>query len=265
MALGDYVVIGKNEMTEQPLRKRYSDGKWQLIKSWRGPASLVDDKVTDVQSAESPEDIDVDVQPAATIAIAIGDANAGNVDDTAIWELLGQDLEKPLALHPYYNKSGASTDYIEEADEAIRKGIARITDWDTLHAGFNIQHYVDCRLRGIDSYITSTYIVRKSVTFTTKTAYKAEFASAKDIPGKVIAWTDLEIPASAKFDQPQVHTAYFDGSWKWKDLALNEWLVKSPQVRWHKGQRIWEVTREWWGAEKWLKYIYDGGTYEPST
>jgi len=264
------IVLGANEFTEQPVRTETIDGEKKVIRTWEGPQALLSDKVAEINVME-PEKLLTQTGVPARIEAVFPDSGEDEEDPvaraerTAVWELIGQDLDKALAVHPYYNRSGATVKMIEEADEAIRKGTARKTAWDTLYSGMHIQHYVDLRLRGVDTYVSFSYIVRKTIVFNNAAPILLEYSTEQDsltIPGTIIQWNQIQVPSTAKFEQPKVHT-YDQNTEPWQDVLLNEWLVKAPTLKWQKNKRIWELSRDWWGAEKWPMHIYDGGTYEP--
>lgn len=269
------IVKGTNDFTEQPIEKFLEDGVQKEKRIWHGPQALVDSFITGTVVPLSPQKIRwTEGVPAIVEATFDGTATGGgdqvqDVEDAGIWELIGEDLEKPLNTHGYFNISGASEEMLERCDDAIRKGIASDTAWDTLYPGFNLQSYVDHRIRGVDTWISFSYIVRKTVTFNSSVPLKVEFttnAQNPNIPGKVITWGQIGIPTSAKFAQPKLHywPHYSTGDNKWGDFLVNEWLVKAPSLRWEKGKRLWTFTREWWGAEQWAGKLYDGGSWLPA-
>jgi hypothetical protein len=265
------ILKGVNDFTEQPREKRLENGVVKDVRRWLGPQAKLDDYVSYIVSTLEPDRVRyIDGVP-AEIEAEFGETQdapyadpVSTVEDAGTWELIGSDLEKPLATHGYYNLSGATVALIEAIDEAIRKGIARDTDWDTLYPNFNMQSYCNHRLRGIDTYVSFSYVIRKEVIFNSKVPLQVEFSSNPrdnpNIPGKVIPWTSIGVPASAKFQKPKIHV--FDRLWV--DKEVNEWLVKAPTLRWAKGKREWHFTREWWGAEAWSQALYEGGSYIPT-
>ena len=269
------VVKGFDGFTEQSSQKRTVQGETKRVRIWLGPASKLDAFLQGVLDLEPPPEsvVSEDGVPAKIEAVfpiasmVPGGDPAVEAEDASVWELIGQDLEKPLATHGFYNISDSAYVAIEAADEAIRKGTARKTDWDVIYATWNIQSYVNHQLRGIDTWNTSSYIVRKSMVFNSAVPIKLEFSVAPGSParpGTVITWADLDtlIPESAKFERPLVHL-YDSNFLAFIDKPLNEWLVKAPSLKWEKGKKIWELTREYWGAEKWSQDLYDGGSYVP--
>ena len=267
MAVGDYTVVGPSDFVEQPKRTDETDGIETTIREWQGPASGVEDKIDEIKEELSPDSISVEKSPRSVIIATFADVPldvaAMDPEDNAVWELIGQDLQKPLQVHPYYHTTDVAPSMIERADQMIRKGTAGSIDWDTEYgAAFHMQHYVSLRLFGIDSYIDFSYIIRKTYTFSNEADFKAEFSMPKDIPGTVISWNDLVVPDRVKFEQPKVH--HWDKNAEaWVDKLLVEWLVKSPNVKQQKRPKGWQLIREYWGAEAWAKYIYDGGSWEP--
>lgn len=260
-------VLGANEFTELAKRRELVGGVWKVKRRWEGPQALLDAKTTEVvDEIGRTNNITADEGVPAVIESTSADMSGDQFDpaqqaeDSAVWELLGQDLEKPIGTHPYFEFSpGATPGYIEQADEAIRKGTARGTDWSAIDS--HLQEYVNLRLVGVDTYISFSYIVRKTITFADEVLIWAEFGgNANMTPGQVITWDAIQIPAKAHFQKPSIHEKRYGTS---EDVPVDQWLVKSPQVRWTKGKKLWELTREWWGAVKWSQALYDGGTYSP--
>ncbi|MEN6360040.1 MAG: hypothetical protein ABFD59_08290 [Smithella sp.] len=259
------VVIGADEFTEQPVRRVYSQGQgWKTVRTWIGPQALTSAKEDDILlMSPAPEGIltteGVPAQIEATFSLAGGSSGIPDLIDEqdARWELLGEDLEKDIATHGYYNVSGSTAAIIEEIDEQIKKGKARNFDWDTLYPSMNMQSYCNHKLRGMDDYVTFAYIIRKTITTSSTTLLEEDFSA---VPGKIISWGDIGVPSSAKFKQPKIHCYETDA---WVDKLVSQWMVKAPSVRWQKGKRLWELTREWWGAEKWSSALYDGGSFTP--
>jgi len=99
-----------------------------------------------------------------------------------------------------------------------------------------------------------TYTVRKTITTSLSGIEKFEDKDA----GLVIPWAEIGIPDSVKFSQPVFN--------KWDGVELedpdgtlvNEWLVSAATVRYER--RRYTITKEWYGAVRWYKILYKGGT-----
>ena len=262
MAAGDYVVIGPSDFSEQPKKTEEADGILTTLREWQGPASGVEDKIEEIKEELVPQRISAAKSPLSVIQATFCTSIAPDLDDNAVWELIGRDLDKPLQVHPYYKTTNRSSEIIELADQKIRKGVAGSVDWDTEYPDMNIQDYVNRRLHGIDSYISFSYIVRKTLTFTDDYQYRVAFSRIVEIPGRVITWSKIAVPDRVKFAQPTVHQ-WNSTTKAWGNVALDQWLIKSPGVRQQKRPIGWTLTREYWGAEDWAKHIYDGGSWDP--
>lgn len=266
--MADEITRGLAAFTEQPQRVEFQAGAWWQVRRWEGPQSLLDDFLPEVIDLNPTRITRINGVPAIVEAwTEWEDAPVDPVvaaEDNAVWEMIGQDLDKPIETHGYWNRSGVTVSSLEAANDAIRRGTAGAIDWDTLYPALEVQAFVNHKLRGIDTYDTFAYICRKTIQFSKDTAIELEFEGVTNIPGKVLTWAQLVaiIPASAKFKQPKVHV-YDPVAATWTDKPLNEWLIKAPTLRWEKSTKLWELTREYWGAEKWSSVLYDGGTYVP--
>ena len=270
------VIQGSEEFTEQPAERRTDDGETKLVRTWLGPQAGLSAKLIEVnnmsptpESTKSFNGVPAMVQATFPDQEDDEDDPAARAEAAAVWELIPQQINKPLATHGYFNVSGSALEMLEAADEAIRKGTARKTNWDAApYVGYHIQSYVNHRLRGIDTYVAFTYIVRRTVVFNSATFLQAEFSTAPEahkLPGVITTWERIGVPDSAKFTKPKIHSAKHNvfGDGQWEDLELDEWLVMAPSVKWQRGKKRWELVREWWGAEKWSSALYQYGTYVP--
>ena len=96
---------------------------------------------------------------------------------------------------------------------------------------------------GIESYIISQYVLRKSITMPTST--KDIYALA-NVNKRLTSWMmdNLEgVPAGLKFAMPD----------------YGEWLKKAPNVQYQRNKMT--IDQEYWHAEDWNDYIYARATY----
>lgn len=271
MAAGDLVSIGLQDFTEQPKEYRYDNGYWKLIRRWEGPPDLLVTAMQTVQATTIPDSIVAVQGVPGTIQATYGDQDPTSntppevaAEDAAVWELLVPQLEKGLRTHGQFLISGVSVSVMEEIDEAIRKGFARNVDWAAKFGGAigaAAQKYCNYRLRGVDSYISFSFVVRKTLSFSNPVNLQAMFANANEIPGKVIGWNAIGVPAAAKFQQPKIHL-FDENAQAFQDRPINEWLVMGADVQWDKVKNIWTIRRDWMGAEAWAD-LYDGGSWIP--
>lgn len=258
-------IVGRDDFTEQPKRRVWRQGEgWRTIRTWIGPQDLATGKESEVRILNpAPDTITTTLGVPCVIEAEFGDAGGQEIpeiqdESDATWELIGSDLEKPIETHGYYNKSDSSPEKIEHINDAIRRGKARATNWDTEYPGMNAQSFADHKLRGIDSYVSFAYIIRKTIVTKYFTSLKIDSASA----GKIIAYSAIGVPSKAKFSRPRIHR-YNRNSSAWEDFDINEWMIKAPSVTWVRSRRVWTLAQEWWGAEFWSSALYDGGTYTP--
>jgi hypothetical protein len=262
--MAEETILGINGFTEQPRRREYQiDKGWVSTRTWEGPQALVDAFVDTLQVLEPPpEQIRYEYGVPAKVEAdfpAIGGTTGGELpsdivdENNAVWEMIGQQLEKDIRVHGIYNISGASPAAVEKVDESIRRGKAGDVNWDTAYPGFNLNNYRSHRLNGIEAYTSFSYIVRKTISTNKKSALYANDV----VPGKVVAWSAIGVPETSKIRQPKV--AKYSGGWT--DALITEWLVMSPTIRWTSSTKRYDIVREWWGAEKWSGALYQGGSY----
>lgn len=257
-------VQGATGFTEQPKKRTWQDGKgWFTTRSWEGPQSGVDAQVDTVKLLDpAPDAIRYTYGVPAVIEADFsetgGTATTIDTEDeaSAVWELIAQPLEKDIRTHGYFNISGISTQMLEEVDNAIRRGTAGATDYDSLYSGMHLNSYRNHRLRGIEAYQSFSYIIRKTISTS-----KASTLDVDDVkPGQVVVFTTIGVPTTSKIQQPTIRL--YENS-AWTDKAINEWLVMAPTIRWTKSTKRYDLVREWWGAEKWSQALYENGTYVP--
>jgi hypothetical protein len=180
--------------------------------------------------------------------------------DEAVWELNGETVEKKIESHGKFNYSGSSQEWLEKIEAAIKDGTASDHDWDTESSSLGeFNKYVQLRMMGVDSYESYTYRVRCTKVVSKVSLLKAVYTNV----GKIVAWTAIGVPATAKFSQPVIHMVKPLNSGAWSDESVNEWLVQPPSVRWRKGIRKWEITQEWIGTVSASGTLYDGGGQTP--
>lgn len=271
----DEVIKGVNGFTEQPIERVRRLGEvMKTIRRWEGPQALADAFMVGVHNAQGgsfPSVPPVSLRlkkgvPATIEAEYVGDGDQTIVDmpdqdslsqEEAVWEQVPADLEKPIETHGFYNLSGFTPAILETINTAIRKGVAGATNWDSLFGNFNFNSFRNHKLRGMDTYIPQSYIVRQTITTTS-----LSFILQPAVPaGKIITYAQIFIPISAHFQQPKTHQYLQTG--QWDDVLVNEWMVKAPSVTWSRSKRLWTLQREWWGAEKWSGALYHGGSYVP--
>jgi len=158
--------------------------------------------------------------------------------------------------------SGMTPGKMEQIDAAIRAGTSTNTDWGGGISGFFLNDYRNHKLRGIESWITFSYVIRKTITTTNATTLKLKFIQ---IPGTIITYNSIGVPSWAKFTQPKVHLFNADPGTPnvWSNIDLDQWMVKAPTQRWQKGKKAHELIQEYWGAVGYSSVLYEHGNYTP--
>lgn len=184
--------------------------------------------------------------------------------DEAVWELVGETVEKRLESHGKFNLLAGSQGVLALIEKDISDGtIANPTtgalakNWDTLYPGVgSLNQYAKLRLSGVDSYKETVFRVRMSMTVSRVSLIKCKLSDF----GKIVQWSAIGVPSSAKFNQPSIHICKPLNGGAFSDEPVNEWFVEPPQVRWRKLLRKWDVSQEWVGAVAASATLYDGGT-----
>jgi len=264
--MADEIVKGTNGFTLVKQSEKWKpENGWQSVHIYEGPQALRR-SYADTLILAGALDLDIGTgvpcQITATFPLQVaGWDSDGKAQDEAVWELIGEPVERRLQSHGKFNYSISSAAILERIDKAISDGTAADTDWDVEGAGLGeFNSYRNLRLMGVDSYDSYIYRVRASVTVSKESLLKASFADV----GKVVAWSAIAIgtvtPAKAKFGQPVIHMCKPLNSGSWSDESVNEWLKQPPTVSWVKGQRKWRITQEWIGAVAMSDVLYDGGS-----
>lgn len=276
----DEIIKGLDAFTEQPRRREKEPGKpWRTIRSFKGPQHLTEAKEDELLLL-NPLKLETEKGIPATITIETEDSG-GNAQvgeqialSEVIWEEDWDRLEKDIRSHGWFNESGISIEFMEQIDAAIKKGTASLTNWNTLAGLMHLNDYRDCRLQGIDSYVMFSPIIRG--TLVTRSSYSIR-APAVQI-GKIVPWSEVKLPItgalstpdSAKIDCPKIHYYTFLNIPPWPadvahDASVSEWMIAPARVKYNPKTHEWAFVFEWYGAEKWTKCLYDGGTgYPPS-
>lgn len=96
---------------------------------------------------------------------------------------------------------------------------------------------------GVDSFIVSRYVLRKSLTMPTSTK---DIYGLQNVNKRVTPW-QMEnkegVPTGLKFAMPD------DG----------EWLKKAPNVQYQRTKMV--IDQEYWHADDWNDYIYEQASY----
>lgn len=281
MAAGDAVVIGSNAFTEQPTRRRYVKGRgWYRVRTFIGPNdSTLIDTLTASLTAANVEDIDVSAgHPTTVTALVPSDANQAGVglDDPDLqteWSLEPYDLNKSLSTHGKFNGSAVSASVLATIDAELAKGNGYNKDWEAQFGSIGeLNDYAKLRGQSVDDYLQFGYVLRAVLSCEADNEYIVELQQSglipTFVPGRIVKWSDIGVPASAKIEQPAAH--YYGGAEDplgtgWHDVLVNEWMVKPMAIRFSRRGRVRtrQIVREFLGAVRWSSTLYDGGTGVP--
>lgn len=250
-------VVGDQGYTEQPRRRRWSrELGWQTVREWRGPVESVTALVPSLMAYADEIEVEEGV-PAKVTAYISDDDSGGAPQDREELELDGNDLERPLELHPWWKANVTNYDAWVAAVAVLKSDIEgqvrgvgvpqegrkiepKHNDYDDEFGTQNVNRLRDCLLVDTQNYSAAQYVLRHTVHAGSRSAYKASMAGVN----RVVSSADLPSNADAKFNLPP-------------DV---EWLKKPPHVQ-RVGMR-YRITQEYWAAKQWL-WLY-GGTADLS-
>jgi hypothetical protein len=255
-------VVGANTFTEQPKSKKKALGRgWVTVRTWHGPRAMADEFISGSIIPIGPTSIDVTEGTPAVITATFPDAEAilssdplTEAEDEAIWELIPAPLDKILATHPAFQQSGQTPTAIESIEKALRDGTATETDWNTLFGLANMNDYRNLRVKGVDSWRTWGWTIRKSISVGDAVLVAAEEVDTQ----KIVTYNQIGIPDDVKWSQPKYKI--WDGVKAAEPKLIDEWMACPPTIKYSR--KKYDIVREWIGAVKWYKIMYEGGTAE---
>lgn len=167
--------------------------------------------------------------------------NASLLEAEALWELLPNEVLKPIETMLYFTTTDDDGAAVTAADLAnIRRYYSRAQDPTAapLIADKALELY-KYLLWGMEECYDSSYSLRRTYTVSGRTTLAATYTGVNTV----------EAP-------PNISTA----NTLIGVLPSGEWLKKGPVVR-SLPRRKWHVQQEWWWAKQWAK-VY-GGTWTP--
>jgi len=180
----------------------------------------------------------------------IGTVIAVAVEDSAtVYELLGQDIMKPLAQTYYYAIDIAAGPVLNGEDitavmsyyeSATTPSAAVLAVWDAYKV--KMRQFLADMDYGIQELPEAMYVLRETKTVSKRSTVTANYENVNRV--------------SSPPDVSAVNSLINYGA-----LAGKEWLKKSPTTRTY-GKRKWQIQTEWWGADKWSARHY-GGSWNP--
>jgi hypothetical protein len=252
MAAGDAVYKGDgSQMHKQPDEIEYTveDGR-AYTKKYIGQPSLVDAMV-DTQVAAGATKINISMAHPAVLTAYIPYVGAEGK-----WELIPEQFEKRIEAHPLWSGTEANVKWIEAINKAITAGTSGDDDWDATKpagtTGSSFNAFRNLKLGGTDSYLSYTYRIR-----CTKSYNVTEYPQGIQFQfeGSVVTYADIGVPLATKWLQPATFVLVAGGSPAFS--PINQWYVFAPSIQ--KVGNVYQITREWLGADHWSSTLYYGG------
>ena len=252
-------IVGSTEAIEQPIRREWSasDG-WQTIRSWMGPYAAVEALANEFSTTTSGVDsMSLDkngVEGILTTRINDdpGTGTGGSVAlANATWELILNEMMKPLRHSSYFDTGSAAikTEYAQILDAFNQGQIASFSTTSNQGTVFKA-----ALIAGISDTMVAAPVLRQTMIVSRRNEVNVIVADAFTVKtsATILAlipvdfiWRSVLHPTTGTF----------------KDYT---WLQKLPTFR-RIGRSRFEIGLEYWGAEKWVKYFYSGGTDDLGT
>ncbi len=248
-----HTVIGNTEVVQyRPRRVWDATNGWSTVTRYEGTAEAIQAKANELANNDSGVDvIEEDIHgKAGTLMCRVyedaGSGGGGNTEElNAVWELIAQDILKPIERHSDYNaiKEARKRDIENYVRDRVQYSsiTAPTTDAEKALAGYFAN-------QTLDFYLTQL-ILRKTCVVTTKSAITISYTGMNRVvtlasinPPSILLGTLTSLPLESGSS----------GAW--------EWLKKGPQLR-QIARRKFQIVYEYWGAEKWAE-IY-GGSWTP--
>lgn len=271
MAAGDAIIVGIQDMTEQGIRETKEAGEVsRFTRRWEGPSDKVDITLatlaltgSGIAAIDGRAPDGQNVERGSGVAPAVVEAfwNTDPAPEGIVtWELLSQKLIKPLSTHSmFYNLGTATLAGLAAIDDAVRRGTAANTDFAYEYGWPTLNKYRDYRLLGIDTYQEWSYVLKKTTRISNASSVKLTGGVP---PNTVVNWASIQVPETSKFTQPTGRRLTASESPTWEDFYFDEWLTEAPSITYQHGKKVWTISQDWLGAEKWADF-YQGGTYIP--
>jgi hypothetical protein len=148
-------------------------------------------------------------------------------DGTPQYELIGNELSNPVWTHSHFAALTAAE--IEAVRRDFEQGLGgtftgtQLELWNMLS-------------QGTEEYLVSSYVLRETKQVSKKSNVTASYTDVNKV---------MTPPNTSAVNA-------LIGS-----LPPGEWLKKTPQVR-LIGSKRWQISTEWWWAEKWSSILYSG-------
>jgi len=223
----------------------------QTFKRWQGTADVITAKFNELSAADAPGvdnlEEDIDGKGGRLVGRVIEDSGGsagGNTEAlNAVWEVIAQDVYKPIETHSYFDGITAERKrYVEKAARNADALDAAASDAEKILYTYYSAQMLD--------YILTQFIIRKSTVVSTRSAITASYTSTN----RVVTLESIGVPSALLGSLTSLPKGDgTSGAW--------EWLKKAPQVL-QISKRAFQIRYEWHGAERWSLRFY-GGTWVP--
>lgn len=177
-----------------------------------------------------------------------GGSSSGSVTaDNAVWELLNNEMVKPVLNHPYFDTTDANV-------KAEYSNIGRTvnTTKEVVPATDQGKVLLACLKTGVSDVMVVAPVVRQSIIVSSRNIYNPTNDQAKQV---FTIWNSTQLLAI--IPTRYIWRVLLSADGGYKDF---HWLNKAPQFREISKYRF-QISVEYWGAESWIKYFFD---YAPS-
>jgi len=246
MAVED--ILGSNAMTRESRRRRkLESGATRYEETWRGPIPKADILYESYEADETWDDVNQSKDG------GVGVVNISRVDEdidptdediqqSALWEVIPEELHKDLRAHPTFNQAADQT-AIEAARLAFEAGNG---DYDA-SANAAADTYLEMRRRGVEEYVVTVPVIQRTIRVTKRSDIAFSWS------GKDKAW---------KIDEPNGPNPPKDilgviADMPDADATKKQWLKRAGEIRRTSRDEI-DIVYQWIWARRWSHTLYDG-------
>jgi len=187
-----------------------------------------------------------------------GGTDGGNTEAlNSVWELIAQQLLKPIESHPWFDAISAKDkrDILERARNSKPRNLNIAEKVVAPPGGTDVVILYIHYAHSVMDYLSTDLILRKTTRLSGRSEVKASYTGINTVVAKTLPELESNIgPPAAIIDiaknLPKLGTT--DGSW--------EWLKLGPQVR-QITKRKFQLVYTWHGASRWS--ILYGGSWVP--
>lgn len=235
----------------------YSSGlAGERVRVTMGPAKDIDNQIVDLKAAYAVHTIDVSVSPGsavATVRITYGAAGTlpANERRWPVYSLYPSMVSVDLKAHPSLDDIAGD---MPEIDKLIAAG--DIDGVSTAYAGnAHALAYARLVLAGVTSYEIPSHILAVTRYYISTPSIASDYASIN----KVFSWADIKTDDKSISGLPEPKWVDADGA-----AQGYEWRLVSVAPVVQRGETN-TVQWQFQGLERWCKWLYSGGTWEPAS